>query len=451
MSQAELAAPAANEVAARYARHVNPAFIRLLGTLGYGRLFVRAQDVFVWDSNERRYLDLLAGFGSVNVGHSHPRLLARLKQLLDEEPLHFAQVGPSAHAAELAERLAALSGLDVALFSSSGAEAVEAGLKLARAATGRSGFIHCSGGFHGTSLGTLSVMGEARMRRPFEPLLAGSVSVPFGEIGPLRDALATRGAAAFVVEPIQAEGGVRIPAKGYLREAQELCRRYGTLLVVDEVQTGLGRSGDLFATAADGLVPDVLVLAKALSGGIAPIAATLTRREIHKKAYGTTQRFDLHGSTFAGNALSCAAALETLRIVEDEGLVARSAARGQRLLTGLEARLQGHPLVRAVRGRGLLVGVELGPAGVVKKIARSVFGQWAALRMLEKGFIVQPSAHCWNVVRLEPPLTIGEAEIDLAVNALGEVLDGYRGLVPLARDVTRRLREQRRRRWEFPG
>jgi putrescine aminotransferase len=461
LNPADAVAAGPGEVAARYARHVNPAFIQLLGTLGYGRVFVRARDVFVWDSRGRRYLDLLAGFGSVNVGHNHPRLLARLKRLLDEEPLHFAHVGPSPQVADLAERLAAVSGLDVALLSSSGAEAVEAALKLARAATGRSGFVHCSGGFHGTSLGTLSLMGEARMRRPFEPLLAGSVSVPFGELGPLRDALATRRAAAFVVEPIQAEGGVRLPADGYLREAQDLCRRFGTLLVVDEVQTGLGRTGTLFASEAEGVVPDVLVLAKALSGGIAPIGATLTRRGIHRKAYGTTQRFDLHSSTFAGNALSCVAALETLDVCEGEGLVARSAARGRRLLEGLRARLHGHPLVRAVRGRGLLVGVELGPtdAGVlnraapfvVKTMARSVFGQWAALRMLEEGFVVQPSAHCWNVIRLEPPLTIGEADVDLAVCALGEVLDGYRGLWPLARDVSRRLREQRRRRYEFPA
>jgi putrescine aminotransferase len=451
----------ANAAVARHARHVNPAFVRLLGRLGYGRVFVRAQGVHLWDSAGRRYLDLLSGFGSANVGHSHPRLLARLKRLLDEEPVHLLHVGPSPHAAELAERLAALSGLDVALFSSSGGEGVEAAMKLARAATGRTGFVYCDGGFHGTGLGALSLMGERRMRRPFEPLLAGCQAVAFGDVAALERALAARTAAAFVVEPIQAEAGVRLPRAGYLQEAQELCRRHGSLLVLDEVQTGLGRTGCLFACQREGVVPDVLVLAKSLSGGIAPIAATLTRRELHARAYGSRARFDLHGSTFAGNALSCAAALETLHILEDERLPERSAALGERWLLRLRERLAGHPLVRDVRGRGLLLGIELGPtdAGllnraapfVVRRMARDVFGQWVALKLLEAGFLVQPAAHAWNVVRLEPPLTIGEDELDAATDALAGVLHEYRGLAALSRDVLARLRAQRRRRWEFPA
>lgn len=455
---APLGDPAPGMVA-RYARHVNPAFVRLLGVLGYGRVFARARDVWVWDHEGGRYLDFLAGFGSVNVGHSHPRLTARIKALLDEEPVHLLHVGPSAHVAELAERLASLSGLDVALLSTSGAEAVEAGIKLARAATGRNGLVSCQGGFHGTSLGTLSLMGDGRMRKPFEPLLAGAVLVPFGELAALEAALAPRAAAAFVVEPVQGEGGVRLPPPGYLREAQSLCRRFGTLLVLDEVQTGLGRTGRMFAVEFEGFVPDVLALAKSLSGGIAPISATLTRRDIHERAYGAMDRFDLHGSTFAGNALACAVALETLRIVEDENLVANSAARGEQLLTGLRERLRGHPLVRDIRGRGLLVGIELGPtdAGflnqaapfLVRKLSRSIFGQWLALRLLEKGIIVQPAALAWNVLRLEPPLTVGEAEIAMVVRAVGEVMDEYRGLTALVRDVAGRLRAQRRRGWGF--
>jgi putrescine aminotransferase len=443
----------------KYARHVNPAFVKLLGVLGYGRVFERARDVWLWDSEGRQYLDALAGFGSVNVGHNHPRLIARMKALLDAEPVHFLHVGPSPAAADLAERLCALSGLEVALFSTSGAEGVEAGMKLARAATGRREFVYCRGSFHGLGMVTLSVTDAARLRAPFEPLLPGCHAVPFGDLAALEQALRARPMAAFLIEPVQAEGGVVLPPAGYLRAAQELCRRHGALLILDEVQTGLGRCGALFAFQDEGFVPDVLVLAKSLGGGIAPVAATLTRREWHDKAYGSTRRFDLHGSTFAGNALSCAAALETLAILEDERLVAASRERGDRLLEGLRRRLDGHPLVHAVRGRGLLVGVELGPTragllnraapSLVRGLARTVFGQWAALRLLEKGIVAQPASQRWDVLRLEPPLTIAEEQVDALVQATSDVLDEYRSLGPLVRDVGGRLRAQRRRRGAF--
>ena len=267
----------------KYARHVNPALIRLLGIYGYGRLFVRARDVWVWDHNGCRYLDFLAGFGSVNIGHNHPRVAERLRQFLAEEAMNFCHVGPSAYAADLAEALARLlpEPLSVCLFSSSGAEAVEGGMKLARAATGRAAFIYCQGGFHGTNLGTLSVMGGNRLRKPFEPLLAGCVAVPFGDLAALEKALHRDRCAGFIVEPILGEGGVIFPPPGYLAQAQELCRKRGTLLVLDEVQTGLGRTGSLFACQAEGFCPDVIALAKSLSGGMAPIAATITTREIN--------------------------------------------------------------------------------------------------------------------------------------------------------------------------
>jgi putrescine aminotransferase len=444
----------------KFARHVNPALVRLLGMFGYGRVFVRGSGTRIWDEEGREYLDLLAGFGAVNVGHNHPRLIRALQDSLAAGPVNLVQVGPSAAAAELGEALAALARpLEVALFSNSGAEAVEAGLKLARAATGRPGLVSCADSFHGTSLGALSVMGEPRLRSPFEPLLPGCERVPFGDLEALEKALAPRRAAAFLVEPVQAEGGVRLPPRGYLKAALDLCRRTGTLLVLDEVQTGIGRTGTLFAFQAEDLVPDVLVLGKSLGGSLLPVSAALTTRALHGKAYGSMDRFDLHGSTFGGNSLGCTAALETLRIVTDENLVANAAARGKQLLEGLKGRLAGHPLVRDVRGRGLLVGVELGPTDsgwtnrfarpFVEKVSRSVFGQWAALRLLERGLLCQPAVLHWNVLRLEPPLTIREAEVDRVVRAVGEVLDDYRGVAPLLKDVAGRLGGQFARRWEF--
>ena len=446
----------------RYIEHVNPAFVKLLGLFGYGRVFVRAEDVWLWDHEGRKYLDLLAGFGAFNLGHAHPRLLGRLKEFLDERAPSVIHVGPSGATADLAAALAARAGgeLRIAMLSLSGGEAVEAGLKVARAATRRTGFIYCHGGFHGTNLGSLSVMGAERMRAPFEPLLANCESIPFGDLPALDRALAPRRAAAFLVEPILGEGGVILPPPGYLAEAQRLCTKYGTLLVLDEVQTGIGRAGTMFAFEPEGMRPDVLVLGKALGGGIAPVSATLTSARIHERAYGATDRFDLHGSTFSGYALGCAAALATLSIVDEEKLIENAAARGRQLLDGLRRRLAGHPLVREIRGRGLLCAIELGPAEetgllgrlkapLVKAVAKNIFGQWLAVRLLERGIVCQPAAQRWDIVKIEPPLTVQAAEIDRAIAEIGALLDEYKDLAPLLKDAGERLGRQLLGGWKF--
>jgi putrescine aminotransferase len=421
----------------------------------------RASDVWVWDSEGRRYLDCLAAFGSVNLGHNHPKLIARLHELLDQEVMHFCLTGPATGAAALAQALAGrlAAPLELSLFASSGAEAVEAGLKLARAATGRTDFVYCDGGFHGTTFGTLSVMGAARMRAPFEPLLAGCHRIPFGDLEALERVLKMHKPAAFIVEPLQAEGGVVLPPPGYLRAAQQLCSARGTLLILDEIQTGLGRTGTLFMHQAEDMVPDVLCLAKALSGGIAAVSVAVTSRALFDKAYGASDRFDLHSSTFQGNALSCAAALKTLELIDEEGLVERAAARGAQLLEGLRQRLQGHPLVKEVRGRGLLVGIEFGPTGsswldrvapsLVDKVSEGMFGQWVAVKMLEAGILCQPSSSRWNVLRLEPPLTISADDIIMVIDTVGSILDEYRGIAPIVADVTRRAGSQWRDKWRF--
>jgi putrescine aminotransferase len=302
-------------------------------------------------------------------------------------------------------------------------------------------------------------MGGERFRRPFAPLVPGSEEIPFGDLGALERTLSSRQAAAFVVEPIQAEGGVVLPPAGYLADAGALCRRHGTLFVLDEVQTGLGRTGTLFAYQVEGIAPDVLVLAKALGGGIAPAAVTVTRPDLHQQAYGSMQRFDLHGSTFAGNALACTAALETLAILDDEKLVQNSAARGEQLLDGLQRRLAGHPLVRDIRGRGLLVGIELGFADSrflvrlvpdqLRETFTGILGQWIALQLLERQILCQPAAHRWDVVKLEPPLTVQAAQIDHAVDTIGEVLDANRDVAKLVRDITARVGRQALKGWTF--
>jgi putrescine aminotransferase len=445
---------------ARYAEHMNPAFVKLLGTFGYGRVFVRARGTTLWDHEGREYLDFVAGFGATSLGHNHPRLAEAVRRFLLEEAPNVVHVGPQVHASELAEALCRRAApLGACLFSSCGAEAVETGIKLARAVTGRPGIVHCANGYHGLTLGALSVTGVARMRAPFAPLLADAIEVPFGDERALERALSRRRVGAFVVEPILGEGGAVLPPPSYLARAQELCRRRGVILILDEVQAGLGRTGSLFAFQAEGFVPDVLVLGKALGGGLVPIAATLTTRDLLSRSFGTVERFDLHGSTYAGNALASVVALETLRILDDERLVAASAERGRRLLAGLERALAGHPLVRAVRGRGLLVGVELGPTesglvnravpGMVEAVSRRVFGQWLALRLLEEGIVAQPATQRWNVLKLTPPLTVSEGEIDRTVAAVAGILGEYRTLPPLLRDVGRRLGRQLQGGWSF--
>ncbi len=428
-------------VAAQYARHVDPALVKLLGVLGYGRVMTRAEGVYVWDDRGRRYLDLLAGFGSVNIGHNHPRLLARLRSFLDDRALNLSHTGPSSHAAALAEALARRAGapLEMALFCTSGAEAVEAAIKAARAATRRKRILFCDRGYHGLSLATLSLSASKRMRRPFEPLLPECTAVPFGDLDALARALARDDVAAFIVEPVQIEGGVHFPPAGYLAAARMLCGRHGTLFALDEVQTGFGRTGSMFAFEQEGAVPDLLILGKSAGGSIAPVAITLTTRRVRKAAYGSMRRFDLHGSTFAGHALGCAAALETLQIIEDEGLVARSRDRGVAMLEALRERLRGHPLVADIRGRGLLIAIEL---HAIPPAATTVAGQWFALALLERGVMLQPASQSWNVLRIEPPLTLDDAAMSEAVDAIGAVFDQHESLLRVLAKSGRRVVEQ---------
>lgn len=409
--------------AERHARHVDPAFVKLLGVLGYGRTFTRASGSWIEDERGRRYLDLLSGFGSVNIGHNHPRLVAHLRAFFDAEPLNLNHTGVGAYPAMLAEQLAQTAPpLDAALFSNSGAEAVETAMKLARAVTKRTRILHCQGAYHGLTFGTLSVSASRRMRAPFEPLLPDCTAIPFDDLDALDRAL-DRSVAALLVEPIQIEGGVRFPRHGYLRAARELCAKRGALLLLDEVQTGLGRTGAMYAFQHEGATPDVLILAKSAGGSIAPIGVTLTTRRLQRKAFGSMRTFDLHGSTFAGNAFACAAASETLRIIEEDGLVARSRDLGAQWLAALRVRLERHPLVAGIRGRGLLLAIELR--------APDVAGQWLALALLERGLIVQPASQAWRVLRLEPALTISPEELTHAADVIGEVFDANRSIAPM--------------------
>jgi len=392
----------------------------------------------------------------VNVGHNHPALRAALGGFLDE--CRPALVGvTSAPAGELAERLCDLAPgrMRRAFFGSSGTEAVEAAVKLAVAATGRTRIVHARGGYHGRTLGSLAVTSAGQHRQPWEGLLFAAVEVPFGDVDALRDAVT--GAAAFVVEPVQGEGGVVLPPPGYLAAAAALCRAAGALLVVDEVQTGLGRTGRLFACEWDGVEPDVVCLAKSLSGGIVPIGVTLSTEEAWDAAYGSVSRSVLQATTFGGGGLAAAAGLATLDVLEREGLVARAEQVGSKLRRDLADALSGSDVVADVRGVGLMNAIELRGRydGAAAALAEDVLsrlpvhlralvdlapddvraavagagravegvlddalglGLVAALRRRHR-IVAFATANHRNVVRLQPPLVLGDADASRFVEA----------------------------------
>ncbi|MEU6809343.1 aminotransferase class III-fold pyridoxal phosphate-dependent enzyme [Streptomyces sp. NPDC046831] len=343
----------------RFRERINPPMARLFGAHGLDRVFTAGQGCTLTTEDGTAYLDFVAGYGCLNLGHNHPAVSERLRTFLDRGSPTFVQyVSMPEQAAELAERLseAAPGRPERVFFSNSGTEAVEAALKVARAATGRTRLVYAANSYHGKTLGALSVTGRAQHRRPFGPLLPDTAEVPYGDL----DALAAviDGAAAFIVEPVQGEGGVVLPPAGYLKAARELCRRAGAAFVLDEIQTGLGRTGRLFAAEHDDLDPDVLCLAKSLSGGLVPIAATLCSADLWDAAYGSTNRALLHSSTFGGGNFAATAGLATLDVLTTERLPEHAQKVGEHLRGSLRKALDPYGFIKDVRGIGLMTAIE---------------------------------------------------------------------------------------------
>jgi putrescine aminotransferase len=395
-----------DETYENYKAYVNPALARVMKLSG-SPVAVRAQGTTVWDHTGKAYLDFAGGYGVFTLGHAHPRVVAAVKAQLDVMPLS-CKTMPDASVGKLARALAEIAPGDLAIsfFCNSGAEAVEGALKLARAATKRAKIAATENAFHGKTLGALSVSGRETFKEPYHPLLADVVHVPYGDVRALEDAL--DGAAAFIVEPVQGEGGVNVPPPGYLARARQACDRAGALLIADEVQTGLGRCGTLFACDAEGVVPDVLTLAKGLSGGVVPIGAYIARPGPWHAAYGKAPL--LHTSTFGGNPLACVAALAGLEVLVEEDLVSNARERGEQLLAGARRIADAYPeVIREVRGRGLLAGAELRNEG---------YGGTIIPEMLKAGVTAAWTLNAQRVIRLEPPLIVTRAEVDRALEAL---------------------------------
>jgi putrescine aminotransferase len=396
-----------SEVVDKYSDYVNPYLAKLLGFAGFG-VEMYGEGCYIYDHEGRKFLDCLGGYGTFALGHRHPRVVEAVKKQLDRMPLS-GKAFFSRPMCELAEKLAHISpeGLQYTFFSNSGAEAVEAALKFAKGTIGRTKVVSTHGGYHGKTLGSLSVTGREKYRKPFEPLLPGAEFVPFGDSEALRNAIDEH-TAAFIVEAIQGEGGIFPAPPGYLATARELCNQHGALLILDEVQTCLGRAGDMFACMHDGVAPELMTLAKQLGGGVMPIGATMGTKEVWEAIF--SQNPLLHTSTFGGNPLASAAGLAALETIEEEGLVERSREMGALLKSGLESLRSRHPdLIAEVRGRGLMIGLEM---------TMDEVGELAVAQMLKRGLCVAYTLNNPRVLRFEPPLIVSEEQIAFAVETV---------------------------------
>jgi ornithine--oxo-acid transaminase len=392
----------------------------------------------LFTADGRRILDFLSGFCVHNLGHNHSAIIEALKNQLDRRGPAMLQSHAPGLAAELADKLCWRAGgrVNKVFFCSSGTEGVEAAIKFSRAHTHRNGMLYAEGAFHGLTCGALSLMGDPFWRESFGPMLPETEPVPFGDLEALERKLAGKRFAAFIVEPIQCEGGVRVPPPGYLEGAQALCRRYVTLFVVDEVQTGMYRTGRFLASHHFNLEPDMVILAKALSGGLVPSGAVLMSDQVYESVYGSKHgspaRAIIHTSTYSENSLAMRAGLAAMEALESERLGDRALAAGDFLRAQLRAALSGYEMVKEVRGMGLLNGIEFRaprklalrvPFEAFGKIHAGMFGQVVVMRLFRQGFLTQMCGNNFLVLKVAPPLIVNEREAGEFVIAVKEVVE----------------------------
>jgi ornithine--oxo-acid transaminase len=441
-----------------HAQTINPQFVKLLRTIGFDRRWARAEGPYLWDDEGNRYLDVLGGFGMFNVGRNNPRVREALVEALELDRPGSVQLGVDVLPALLAEELLRRSPRSVerVLFTSSGAESVEAALKLGRAATRRPRVLSAEHGFHGLTLGALSATSASEFTSRFGPLLPGFDKVPWNDLEALERELAREDVALFLVEPVQGKG-VNLPADGYLEGAQELCRRYGTLFCVDEVQTGFGRTGRMFALEHWGLEPDLVTVAKSLSGGYVPVGALLMSSEVYEGVFDSLPNAVSHGSTFAPNDLAMVAGLASLRELDQQGLVAAAARLGGVLLERTRPLVERSPVVRDVRGLGLMWAIEFEePDGgsrtwkLLERIQPGLFSQLVVVPLFRDHRVLsQVAGHGLNVLKAIPPLVVDDEDLEWFGAALDQTVERAekmpRALVRFALHAARAGRTPRRR------
>jgi ornithine--oxo-acid transaminase len=421
---AAILAARAGEATELHSRYLNRQMVRVLKTIGFDRDWVAGEGSHLIDAKGDRYLDLLSGYGVFALGRNPPAVREQLERVLQAGTPNLPQLGVTLLPGVLAEELLrrAPRSVGTVLLTNSGAESVEGAIKMARAATERPRILYCDHGFHGLTMGALSVNGNPEFRERYGPFLPGCEA---GDV------------AAFIVEPVQGKGVV-IPPADYLPEAQELCRRHGTVFCVDEVQTGLGRTGRFLALEHSGLEPDMILVSKALSGGYVPVGAILSSRDVFDRVFDSMERSVAHGSTFGQNDLAAAAALATLSEIDDAGLVERARAQGERLMELTRPMAERHEVVKDVRGLGLMWAIELGPpsGGAARRIWDSIERRQAGLAaqllvvplFRDHRILTQVAGHSMNVVKALPPLVIADEDIERFAEALDQVIGGFESL-----------------------
>jgi ornithine--oxo-acid transaminase len=414
-------------------RYLNTQLVNVLRTLGFDRNYVRAEGPYLYDADGNRYLDLLSGFGVFATGRNHPLVVQALRDVLDANIAGMVQMDVSLLAGVLAERLLATlpDSLGKVFFCNSGTEAVESAIKFARCATRRPGLVYCDRGFHGLTLGSLSINGDEVFRDGFGPLLPETHSVPFDDLPALERVLAQNEIAAFIVEPVQGHG-VNIPSSHYLREAALLCRRHGALFVADEIQTGLGRTGRMWAFEHWGVEPDMVLVAKALSGGFVPVGAVALRKKTYDALFSNMVRAPIHGSTFGKNNFAMAAGIATLEVLKEDGLVDNSAKLGEAILDDLRRLVGRYSFVKDVRGLGMMQAIEFAPPDRLKHKAawklldaaqKGLFSQLVTVPLFKRHRILsQTAAHDLAVIKFLPPLCITEEDRRWIARAVEETV-----------------------------
>src|SRR6201993_241818 len=419
-------------------RHVNPTLVQAQRVIGFDKAYARAEGAYLYDMDNQPYLDFLSGYSVFNIGRNHPVVKQAIRDVLYLDLPNMVQMDCSLLSGLLAEAITKRTPpyLDAVFFCNSGTEAMEGALKFARAATGRQRVVSLASAFHGLTIGSLSLMGCESFTEGFGPLMEGfDTRVPLDDITELDRQLRTRDVAAFVIETVQGKGCQTAKSDFFIR-AQELCRKYGTLLISDEVQTGLGRTGKMFGFQHWNLEPDIITLAKTLSGGYVPCGAIVARRDIYQKTFSRMDRCVVHSTTFGRNNLAMACGLAALEIIDDEKLIENSARMGQLLVERIDALRAKHSFIKEVRGKGLMVGIEFHEPQEFKlkmawkflhKIDKVLFAQMIVSQMLSKHRILtQVAGHAMDVMRILPPLTITEKEVDKFVTALDDVLTDCR-------------------------
>jgi len=409
----------------------------MLHTIGFDKVYERAEGAYLYDSAGLRYADFLSGFGVFGVGHNHPVVRKALQDMLDAGLASMVQFDCALLPGLLAERLLAMApGLDRAYFCNSGTEAVEAALKFARYATGRPRIVYCDHAFHGLTTGSLSVNGAAEFRRGFDPLLPDAC-IPFGDLNALEAELRAGDVAAMIVEPIQGKG-VNVAPPGFLTAARTLLHDRGALLICDEVQTGLGRTGRFFGYQHDDVEPDIVTVAKTLSGGFIPVGATMAKGWIFEKVYSSMDRVLVHDCTFGSNAAAMTAGLATLAVIEDSQLVSNAEQTGTALRDALAEMVEEYELLVDVRGRGLMIGLEFGKPrslklrpgwNMLQAARRGLFAQMVVGTLFRRHRILtQVAGDDMEVIKLLPPMTITDAEVTMFREAFADVMqDAHRG------------------------